>query len=474
MPPSLALFLWFVLLLALLRFDPAREPRTSLALWVPAIWIFIVGSRLPSQWLGGQVAVVASALEEGNPLDRSIYLVLILLAFGILVSRSFDWGKFCVANVALTAFLSFALLSVLWSDFPFVAFKRWFRDLGTYVVILVALSDSRRFEAARTLLRRLYFLLIPLCLLLNKYFPGISKGYDPWTGQGYFTGATTSKNMLGVLCLVGGLFFFWDIFMRWGDRKERRTRWIIGVNVALFAMTLQLMSQAGSATSNVCLMLGCVVIALAHSNTVKQSPTLLLVLIPVGICLYLFLEFGFGIDIIGFVSKAVGRTSDLTGRTEIWRVVLSTNTDPYVGTGYESFWLGPRLQWIWKETVHVNEAHNGYLEVYLTLGLIGLSLLAGFLIASYRNICRRFRGSAGFGSLSLALWTVLLFYNVTESAFRGHLIWVVFLLEVIAVPGSRERSEPTSRALPGEPSSEVRNDVTVIEASAVGSASRLM
>ena len=32
MPPTLALLLWLVLLLALLRFDPAKDPGTSLAL----------------------------------------------------------------------------------------------------------------------------------------------------------------------------------------------------------------------------------------------------------------------------------------------------------------------------------------------------------------------------------------------------------------------------------------------------------
>ena len=53
MPPFLALFLWFILLLALLCWDPARDRKTSPALWVPVIWLFIVGSQLPSQWLGG-------------------------------------------------------------------------------------------------------------------------------------------------------------------------------------------------------------------------------------------------------------------------------------------------------------------------------------------------------------------------------------------------------------------------------------
>ena len=207
-----------------------------------------------------------------------------------------------------------------------------------------------------------------------------------------------------------------------------------------------------------CLVVGCFVIAAAHSKT-SSAPRILTVLIPIGICLYLLLEFGFGIDIIAVVSKAVGRNPDLTGRIHIWRVVLSTNTNPFVGTGYESFWLGPRLRWVWERAGGVNEAHNGYLETYLNLGLIGLLLLAGFLIASYRTICMRFRASPSFGSLGLALWTVLLFYNVTESAFRGQLLTLVFLLQVIVVP--RRRAQPsTERGLLQRRLSKVRKGVT--------------
>src|SRR6266849_776208 len=99
MPPSLALFVWLVLLLGLLRFDPAKDPRTPLALWVPLIWMFIVASRLPSQWLGGGMVTASQAVEEGNALDRTIFITLILLAIGILVLRSFNWGRFFARNL---------------------------------------------------------------------------------------------------------------------------------------------------------------------------------------------------------------------------------------------------------------------------------------------------------------------------------------------------------------------------------------
>jgi hypothetical protein len=295
MAPSIALLVWLVLLVALFRFDPAKERGVSVAIWVPLLWIIIVASRLPSQWLGGDVERAAGAMQEGSALDRIVYTTLIFLAFAVLATRGFNWARFFRANVVLTAFLAYALMSVAWSDFPFISFKRWFRDLGLYVVILVVLSDPKPFEAIGTLHRRLYYLLIPLCILLNKYFPWIAREFDPWTGKGYYMGATTSKNMLGVLCLASGMFFFWDTLIRWKDRKDRRTQRILAVNAAFLAMTLWLMSEAGSATSNVTLVLGCLVIAVAHSATFNRRPMLLAVMIPTGVALYLLLEFGFGI-----------------------------------------------------------------------------------------------------------------------------------------------------------------------------------
>ncbi len=394
--------------------------------------MFILGTRLPSQWLGGQVGQVAQALEEGNPLDRSISSALILLAIGILMSRSFKWDVFFTRNLALTAFLFFALVSVFWSDYPFVSLKRWFRDVGNYLVILVALSDRRPLEAVRTLLRRLCYLLMPLSILIIKYYPEISRHYDSWTGAVSEGGPTTSKNMLGVACLISGLFFFWDTVTRWSDRKKRRTRRIILVDTAFIAMTLWVLNMAHSATSSLCLVLGCLVIAAANSKTFRRHPGFLKALLPAGFIVYLILAFGF--DINAHVAGAVGRDPTLTDRTKIWAILLAMHTNPLLGTGYESFWLGPRLQRVWQSGLgRLNEAHNGYLQIYLNLGLIGLFLLGGFLIASYRTICRRLDFLSGLGPLSLAVWTVLVFYNCTEAAFQGGLLWLILLLGAITL-----------------------------------------
>ena len=443
MPPSLAFSLWFLLLLGLLRFDPTRNAKTSLALWVPVIWLFILGSRLPSQWLGGQMGVVAGALEEGNPLDRSIFSALMLLAIGILASRSFKWADFLARNIVLVAFLAFALLSVIWSDFSLVALKRWFRDLGGYLMVLVVLSDSSPRTAMCVVFRRLCFLLVPLSVVLVKYYPAIGKQYDSWTGVAMYSGVTTSKNMLGVVCLISGLFFFWDTLTNWADRKRRVTKQRISVNLAILVMTLYLLQLSASATSQVCLVLGCLVIITTHSRTFQRHPRVFQAMIPASFLLYLILAFGFGMN--GKLAGAVGRDPTLTDRTKIWSLVLSMHTNPLIGTGYESFWLGPRLQKIWQAGLgSLNEAHNGYLQVYLNLGLIGLLLAIGFLFASYRTIWRKLGTSSGLDSLALGVWTVLVFYNMTEAAFGG-LLWMLILLGSLRLP---ERARHRVRSTP--------------------------
>lgn len=448
MPPDLALLIWFALLLALFHFDPAKEPGVSKALWVPLIWLFFIGSRLPSIWLGLSYASSASqALDHGNPLDRAIYLLLTLLAIGILVSRSFQWGRFIAENRALVALIAFAGVSFIWSDFPFATFRKWTRDLGVYMAILVVLSDPRPREAVRTVLRRLAYLLIPLSVVLIKYFPHLSTTYDPWSGQANQAGVTTGKNLLGLLCVLGAVFFLWDTITRWPERREVWGRRIILVNLAFIAMCLWLLKRAHTATGNVCLALGCFMILAAHSGFGRRHPRVLKTLAPAAFVLYLILAVGFGMN--GRMAEAVGRHSNLTGRTQIWSVLLRAPINPLLGTGYQSFWLGSRIDWFdqFAGGDNVHEAHNGYLEIYLDLGVVGLFLLITFLIASYRSICKRLDRFTPLASLGLAAWTMLLFYNVTEAAFEGGLLLLTFLLLAIAMPETAEDQEAAFRAV---------------------------
>ncbi len=443
MPPTLALCLWFAVLVALFYYDPARDQKSSLALWVPLIWMIIQASRLPSQWLDmGASGMSMQAMEEGNPLDRAILFGLTLLALGILVRRSFNFSRFVTKNPALICFLLFALLSICWSDFPFITFKRWIRDLGDYLGAVVVLTDRSPVDGIRVVLRRLAYVLVSLSIVLDKYFLQISRHYNGWTGAVETVGATTSKNMLGLLCLVSGLFFLWDTVTRWPDRRQRKTKRVLAVNAVFLWMTIWLLHTAQSTTSTLCLVLGGLVILASASRWIRRHPRILKTLIPGSFCLYLILNFALGMN--GAMAQAVGKDPTLTDRTKIWAFLLGMHTNPLMGTGYQSFWLGPRLEWFWSNAGvgRLNEAHNGYLEIYLELGIIGVGLLAWFLVSSFRVVFRRLRSSPGFAAFGMAVWIAMVFYNMSEAAFETGLMYSLFLLTALAVPERVIRRAP--------------------------------
>ena len=163
---------------------------------------------------------------------------------------------------------------------------------------------------------------------------------------------------------------------------------------------------------------------LASRPSRKPAAVHLLVLAVLGISVIaLFFDPG------GQLLAALGRTPTLTGRTQIWSLVLSQHTNPWIGTGFESFWLGDRLQAIWDAlpNLPITSAHSGYLEVYLTLGWAGITLLALLLLSGYRRVIAAFGEDPGRGSLLLGLFLATLFESFTEAAFRIMIACLDFL-----------------------------------------------
>ena len=74
------------------------------------------------------------------------------------------------------------------------------------------------------------------------------------------------------------------------------------------------------------------------------------------------------------------------------------------------------------------KAHNGYLELYLNLGWIGVALLAGLILISYPKVIATLRADPQTGSLGLAFFVAEVVYNYTEAGFRMMFpLWIFFL-----------------------------------------------
>ena len=96
----------------------------------------------------------------------------------------------------------------------------------------------------------------------------------------------------------------------------------------------------------------------------------------VGVTLFVILS----IFIPGELLALIGKDSTLTGRTDIWdALIYSIKQKPWLGFGYGVYWLdqlGPSyyvrlsLQW------GVPTAHNGWIETWLSVGIVGVALFA--------------------------------------------------------------------------------------------------
>jgi O-antigen ligase len=141
------------------------------------------------------------------------------------------------------------------------------------------------------------------------------------------------------------------------------------------------------------------------------------------------------------VTNALGRSDTLSGRTDIWAASIAAAGNPLIGAGFESFWntsvekVAAGLPGYW-DIHNLVSAHNGYIEVYLDLGWIGVCLIALILISGYRRASKAFQRDPQFGSLILAYVATSIFYSITEVGFRVLTpSWIFLLLAVVSASG---------------------------------------
>src|SRR5262249_36453557 len=167
-----------------------------------------------------------------------------------------SWSAVLPRNLWLTVFLAYCGVSIMWSDFPVAAFKRWIKLLGLPMMVLILATEPDPREAIVRLMKRSAYVLVPFSILLIKYYPQLGRAFDPWLGDPSNTGVTTNKNELGYICLILGFFFFWHLLTTLRREKTPERQKELLLIGAFFYMIGWLLFMAGSATSTVSLVLG--------------------------------------------------------------------------------------------------------------------------------------------------------------------------------------------------------------------------
>jgi exopolysaccharide production protein ExoQ len=428
----IATLIFVVLISVLVRLTRDRGTRWSAALLIAFAWLWFASSRNPTAWLqireGGKWSA-DTAYGEGSAFDRNVLTGLILLGVIVLAKRKKRVTAFLAANYPVILFFLYCGLSATWSDHADISIKRWFRSLGDLVMVMVILTDVDWVGAFKWVYLRLACLLVPLSILFFRWFPALGRSYSIHDGHVTITGVTDDKNLLGAICTLFALAVTWCVLEALPTRGPGR-KWRLIAYGSIIAVALYLIKLADSATATACLIEGGAILLLTSRPKIYRRPMMTHFIVGTVLGLTAINLF-FGSALL----ELFGRNATLTGRTDLWSLCLTLVTNPLVGAGYESFWLGWRLEKMWHYIAGVNQAHNGYLEIYLNLGWIGVVLLVAFLISGYRNIISAVRRGEPAGSLRLAFFVVALVANCTEAGFKMmHPMWIALLVVSTARP----------------------------------------
>jgi exopolysaccharide production protein ExoQ len=443
---QLAALAFVFAILGLFTLDRDRKARTATALWIPVAWLLIAGSRNVGEWVqilsGGQFDLSrGEAYLEGSPIDRNVLGTLIALGIIALLGRRRQVGALVRNNAPIFLYLLYCAASVLWSDYPGVGIRRWNRALGDFVMVMVVLTDPDRSAAIKRFLSRTGFVLIPLSVLFIRYYPELGRAYGI-DGTPYWGGVTGGKNSLGMICMIFGLGSLWRIVGAYRDRDDPNRKRRLIAHGTLLAMTAYLLHEANSATSTACFVLAGSLMLLTSTAKVARKPARVHLLAVAVVSVAVFALF---FDPSGGLVGTLGRNSTLTGRTDIWQRAFGLVRNPILGTGFETFWLGPRLVWM-NKLDGMNQAHNGYIEVYLNLGWAGILLIAAMMVKGYRNVVGGLRRDQAVSALMLAYFVVAVIYSCTESGFKMMSpVWIFFLLSAMVVPKAPVSKAPAAR-----------------------------
>jgi len=325
--------------------------------------------------------------DVGRMVDRAVTYTIFLLM--LLISAPFMRSilREVRGQALLVLLIAFTIASTLWSVAPSVSFIRSVSLVPpTLFGVFLALRFDTR-DLLHIVLRslRLCFLL-SLALVLVVPSIGISAPPHDEAWRGIFA----HRNTLGMMCYIN--------FVVIAALASERRAWRSPVLYMDAALTVLLLYGSGSKTPVLVIVTILAMLTLLYS--IRRSAVLFVphALLVFASATMLILNFE-------ALLQLIGREPTLSGRALLWQTIwLAIQNKFLLGYGFDAFWantMGP-VQYVW-QTIgwQPTEAHSLYLDVWLSLGVVGLSIVVLVLGQAFIRVWLRARHLP----LMTAVWT---------------------------------------------------------------------
>lgn len=254
-------------------------------------------------------------------------------------------------------------------------------------------------------------------------------GLEHGVHAGAWRGIFSHKNLFGRGMVFNGL-----IFLIFQSIMPPERKWIASLGLFLSIILLFLSKSSSALINFLVLFLAFFLYRTLRFRYILLVPAFLSIVTLGGILLQLYLTYT--TELFGLI----GKDPSLTGRTDIWEFVWDMiEKRPLLGYGYTAFWNGldgPSAHVIRAARWDVPYAHNGLLDLWLELGLLGvLVYLTGFAICLLQAI-RWARVSKGLEGLwPLMGLTYVVMCNLTEGPLLGakNLFWIIYVTLVVSL-----------------------------------------
>lgn len=365
--------------------------------------------------------------SQGSPFLKAVSAVI----FGVALIRVFLRRREAVGllreNRTLVLFLLLILGSTLWSIDQSATLHTWATLFGS-TLIAIDLSINYSLEKQLRLVCIALVSIAALSVVVELLLPGLIPGQD-LEGSAWH-GLFGVKNVFGkAICLtvIACLCLF---------RKAFFTRFLI----IAAGVTLGYLSQSISSVGYMLLL----VLTFALLPVLKWRPLPRRLAVS-GLILAALLTMYFLATHLDSATAALDKDPHLTGRTDLWEYSIDSIKDkPLLGYGYQAFWTydsvpARRIREAinWDSAPH---AHNGYIDLTLQVGLIGLAAYFALLAVFAKRAFAYFAdGPEDYRRWPLTFLAFTLFYQLTESSMVSTgCLWTIFCSLMLSLNSAQD------------------------------------
>lgn len=385
----------------------------------------------------GAADLAATGQTPGTNASHKVIVALVCLICMMLMARRFSSVLALSRQVKIVlAFPALAILSCAWSAEPLQSIVSG-GILLIFTLFAIYVADRLSFQRQFELIILVGAIALPASIALALFVPSVGASEAGWRGIfGHKQNCAAVSTFWLITALhwsCSGIFqkMFRALYVLMAVvlivMSQSRTGWALALVALLLSGAIWLLQRMPAAQALAVFLLGMAAGAGAVSGVHLFVPNIL---------------------------AAVGKDSTLSERTIIWAAAWQAALKhPILGYGFSAFWkglYGPSQSVVLIAGWGLQQAQDGFLDVCLGIGIVGVALVVLISGQALRNGIRSFfsPNNRAYVRWSIVVIACTLLYNIGESSIGLiNMTWFLFLLASIGLSRVASSEKAWSREI---------------------------